>query len=47
MLGDKIGSKRIIAVLKGLVEVYGDPRYRPGVWLARRAALGLSLSLVD
>jgi len=46
-LGENIGSKRIIAVLQGLVEVYGDPRYRPGVWLARRAALDLSLSLVD
>lgn len=46
-LGDRIGPQRIVAVLKGLVDVYGDPRYRPGVWLARRAALGLPLGLTD
>jgi 3-hydroxybutyryl-CoA dehydrogenase len=46
-LGDRVGAKRIVTVLKGLVEVYGDPRYRPGVWLARRAALGLPLRAAD
>ena len=46
-LGDRVGPQRIVAVLKGLVDVYGDPRYRPGVWLARRAALGLPLGLPD
>jgi 3-hydroxybutyryl-CoA dehydrogenase len=46
-LGDHIGAKRILAVLKGLLDVYGDPRYRPGVWLFRRAALNLSLDFSD
>jgi 3-hydroxybutyryl-CoA dehydrogenase len=46
-LGDSVGAKRIVAVLKGLVDVYGDPRYRPGVWLARRAALGMPLDVLD
>jgi 3-hydroxybutyryl-CoA dehydrogenase len=46
-LGERIGPQRIVAVLKGLVNVYGDPRYRPGVWLARRAALRLPLSTMD
>jgi 3-hydroxybutyryl-CoA dehydrogenase len=46
-LGDRFGAKRIVAVLKGMVDVYGDPRYRTGVWLARRAALGLPLGVPD
>jgi 3-hydroxybutyryl-CoA dehydrogenase len=46
-LGDRIGAARILNVLRGLVDVYGDPRYRPGVWLARRAKLGLSLVAAD
>lgn len=46
-LGDKIGAKRILNVLKGLVDVYGDPRYRPGVWLTRRAELDVPLALLD
>jgi 3-hydroxybutyryl-CoA dehydrogenase len=45
--GDTVGAKRIFAVLKGLMDVYGDPRYRPGVWLARRAALGILLNVPD
>lgn len=46
-LGDRIGANRILAVLKGLLDVYGDPRYRPGVWLSRRAALNLPLDFSD
>jgi 3-hydroxybutyryl-CoA dehydrogenase len=46
-LGDRIGASRILAVLKGLLDVYGDPRYRPGVWLSRRAALNLPLDFSD
>ncbi|MGY6257237.1 3-hydroxyacyl-CoA dehydrogenase [Paraburkholderia caledonica] len=46
-LGDHIGASRILAVLKGLLDVYGDPRYRPGVWLSRRAELNLSLGFSD
>jgi len=46
-IGDRVGAIRIVAVLKGLVDLYGDPRYRPGVWLSRRAALSLPLGLPD
>lgn len=40
---DALGIKRMAAVLDGLYDSYRDPRYRPNVWFARRAALGLSL----
>jgi 3-hydroxybutyryl-CoA dehydrogenase len=43
-LGDSLGPKKILAILRGLQEAYGDPRYRPSPWLARRAALGVSLT---
>jgi 3-hydroxybutyryl-CoA dehydrogenase len=43
-LGDQLGPKRILAVLQGLQEACGDPRYRPSPWLARRAALGIALT---
>jgi 3-hydroxybutyryl-CoA dehydrogenase len=46
-LGDSLGSKKILAILRGLHEVYGDPRYRPSPWLTRRAALGISLTTDD
>ena len=42
-LGDRIGPKRVLSILENLLEVYGDPRYRPSPWLKRRAQLGLSL----
>ena len=42
-LGDKIGANRILEILQNLLDVYGDPRYRPSPWLKRRAQLGLSL----
>ncbi|MEX2454558.1 MAG: 3-hydroxyacyl-CoA dehydrogenase family protein, partial [Rhodospirillaceae bacterium] len=41
--GDSIGAGRILAILKAMHEFYGDPRYRPSPWLARRARLGVSL----
>jgi 3-hydroxybutyryl-CoA dehydrogenase len=43
-LGDALGPQKILAILRGLHEAYGDPRYRPSPWLARRAALGVSLA---
>lgn len=42
-LGDSYGAVRILGILENLLEVYGDPRYRPSPWLRRRAQLGLSL----
>ena len=41
--GDAIGSSRLLRILKELTRTYGDPRYRPSLWLARRARLGVSL----
>ncbi|ANF57829.1 3-hydroxyacyl-CoA dehydrogenase [Halotalea alkalilenta] len=42
--GDALGAKRILAILERMLELTGDPRYRPSAWLRRRAVLGLSLS---
>jgi 3-hydroxybutyryl-CoA dehydrogenase len=46
-LGDAIGPVRILEILSGLHALTGDPRYRPPLWLRRRAALGLSLATPD
>jgi 3-hydroxybutyryl-CoA dehydrogenase len=43
-LGDALGPAKILAILRALHEAYGDPRYRPSPWLARRAALSISLT---
>jgi 3-hydroxybutyryl-CoA dehydrogenase len=42
-MGDAIGPRRIVEILAGMQRVTGDPRYRPSLWLQRRAQLGLSL----
>ncbi|MBR0687737.1 3-hydroxyacyl-CoA dehydrogenase [Bradyrhizobium manausense] len=41
--GDRIGAARILQILNGQLRSTGDPRYRPSPWIARRAALGVSL----
>ena len=41
--GDVLGPARVHAVLSGMYRIYGDPRYRPNIWLTRRARLGVSL----
>jgi 3-hydroxybutyryl-CoA dehydrogenase len=41
--GDVIGPGRICTVLSNMYRIYGDPRYRPTIWLTRRAKLGVSL----
>ena len=46
-LGDALGSTTILAILRNMFSVLGDPRYRPSPWLARRAQLGLSLTQRD
>jgi 3-hydroxybutyryl-CoA dehydrogenase len=43
-LGDALGAGTILTILRNMVRVLGDPRYRPSPWLARRAQLGLSLT---
>jgi 3-hydroxybutyryl-CoA dehydrogenase len=44
-LGDALGASTILTILRNMQAALGDPRYRPSPWLARRAQLGLSLTL--
>ena len=46
-LGDALGAKRILTILRNMFATLNDPRYRPSPWLARRAQLGLSLLHVE
>ncbi|MGE0797971.1 MAG: 3-hydroxyacyl-CoA dehydrogenase [Lautropia sp.] len=46
-IGDAIGPARVLQILTTLHARSGDPRYRPGTWLRRRAELGLSLLVED
>jgi 3-hydroxybutyryl-CoA dehydrogenase len=41
--GDNLGAGKILTILTRIHALSGDPRYRPGPWLRRRALLGLSL----
>jgi 3-hydroxybutyryl-CoA dehydrogenase len=41
--GEVLGPQRIHQVLTAMYRIYGDPRYRPNIWLTRRARLGVSL----
>jgi 3-hydroxybutyryl-CoA dehydrogenase len=41
--GDGLGPARLLRILAELHAAYGDPRYRPSLWLSRRARLGVSL----
>jgi 3-hydroxybutyryl-CoA dehydrogenase len=42
-MGDRLGPATVAAILEGMAATTGDPRYRPSLWLDRRARLGLSL----
>jgi 3-hydroxybutyryl-CoA dehydrogenase len=42
--GDAIGAQNILTILERMLAITGDPRYRPSLWLRRRALLGLSLT---
>ena len=39
---DTLGVDRVHQVLSAMYRIYGDPRYRPNIWLTRRAKLGVS-----
>ena len=39
---DTLGVDRIHQVLSSMYRIYGDQRYRPVIWLTRRAKLGVS-----
>lgn len=41
--GDRIGPAKVLKVLEAMHAITGDPRYRPSLWLSRRARLGASL----
>jgi 3-hydroxybutyryl-CoA dehydrogenase len=40
---DALGVNKVYAILTAMQRIYGDPRYRPNIWLTRRARLGVSL----
>jgi 3-hydroxybutyryl-CoA dehydrogenase len=40
---DTLGVSKIYSILTAMQRIYGDPRYRPNIWLMRRARLGVSL----
>lgn len=42
-LGDQVGAGKVLEILQRQQALIGDDRYRPSLWLARRAALGVSL----
>ncbi|MFM1991825.1 MAG: putative 3-hydroxybutyryl-coa dehydrogenase oxidoreductase protein [Pseudomonadota bacterium] len=46
-MGDALGAATVAAVLDGMHASTGDPRYRPSLWLRRRARLGRSLLHAD
>jgi 3-hydroxybutyryl-CoA dehydrogenase len=41
--GDVLGAACVHRILSSMHAIYGDPRYRPNIWLTRRAKLGVSL----
>ncbi len=41
--GDVVGVENIHRVLVNMNALYADPRYRPNIWMTRRAKLGVSL----
>lgn len=42
--GDALGPSTVLAILRSIQGITGDPRYRPSVHLKRRAELGLRLA---
>jgi len=45
--GDVLGPDKALKVLANMTKLYADPRYRPNLWLTRRARLGVSLLTQD
>ena len=45
--GDTLGPAKVLKVLSNMNRLYADPRYRPNLWLTRRARLGVSLLTPD
>ena len=45
--GDALGPMRILRILEAMSAYTRDPRYRPSLWLIRRARLGISLRTAE
>ena len=43
-LADHMGTDRVLTIMTQLQDITGDDRYRPSLWLRRRALLGLKAS---
>lgn len=41
------GPERVLRILTQMQAITGDDRYRPSLWLRRRALLGLSIHTPD
>lgn len=46
-LAEAIGPRRVMTALERMQAITGDDRYRPSLWLRRRAQLGLSVFAPD
>ena len=46
-LAEQLGLSDTMTVLEHLQAITGEDRYRPSLWLKRRAALGLSIHTID
>jgi 3-hydroxybutyryl-CoA dehydrogenase len=46
-MGDRLGAATVAAIMEGIAATTHDPRYRPSLWLERRARLGMSLLHAD
>ncbi len=46
-LAEAMGARQALDILAGLQEITGDDRYRPSLWLRRRALLGLPIHTPD
>jgi 3-hydroxybutyryl-CoA dehydrogenase len=46
-LTDSMGAKTVFTILSNMQALTGDDRYRPSLWLRRRATLGLPATTLD
>jgi 3-hydroxybutyryl-CoA dehydrogenase len=46
-LAEEMGLATVVAILQSLQAITGEDRYRPSLWLRRRALLGLAIHAPD
>jgi 3-hydroxybutyryl-CoA dehydrogenase len=46
-LAEDLGLASVVAILQTLQAITGEDRYRPSLWLKRRALLGLPIHTPD